>query len=133
MHPAAYDINVHPTKHEVRFRNGRDVHDFVFSALRRSLAADRPLSDWQPRHGPARQVSGTARHGLSAEPRSGDLSERPAGTGDSWARRTGTTTAAFGRLLGCVMDRYVVTATAESFTVIDACAAAGTPHAPGSR
>ena len=42
LDPAGIDVNVHPTKHEIRFRDSRGVHDFLFGTLSRALADVRP-------------------------------------------------------------------------------------------
>ncbi len=43
--PELVDVNAHPTKHEVRFRESRLVHDFVFRAIHNSIADQRPAQD----------------------------------------------------------------------------------------
>src|SRR5690606_8400398 len=40
--PGEVDVNAHPAKQELRFRESRGVHDFIFRAISRCLATTRP-------------------------------------------------------------------------------------------
>ena len=80
--PTLVDVNAHPQKLEVRFRESRRVHEFMFRTLERALAGTRPTAespgsaplDWltgsaAPREPRARRIRGASCCPTGSEPR----------------------------------------------------------------
>ena len=62
LDPVLVDVNVHPAKHEVRFREGRLVHDFLYRTLDDALSGTRAGGAGASAQAPGTGVQAVAAH-----------------------------------------------------------------------
>jgi DNA mismatch repair protein MutL len=67
LDPTMVDVNAHPQKLEVRFRDSRRIHDFLFRTVERALAGTRPTTE-SAGSAPLDWLTGSATYTQAAAP-----------------------------------------------------------------
>ena len=132
--PALVDVNAHPQKLEVRFRDSRQVHDFIFRAIERRLAETKPGSSTTP---PAYVGQGSVTRSLSFgvespgavwtmaemlrgahEPLPGDLAGAPANDPAPFAANE-SATRPLGEAIAQIHGVYILAQNEDGLVLVD--------------
>jgi DNA mismatch repair protein MutL len=135
LDPTEVDVNAHPQKLEVRFRDSRRIHDFLFRTVERALAGTRPSHesagsaplDWltgsatHPRRAAPTQASFRLPEGR-ASPRAGADVYRghvESGVRDSASGQDVDGSAPLGYAIAQLHGVYILTQTADGMVLVD--------------
>jgi DNA mismatch repair protein MutL len=136
LDPHQVDINVHPTKHEVRFRESRMVHDFIHRALSRALSEEQAeameepalaeIQHTMPATGEAVPAPTQRRQGfaVAARPSRSRVAEqvgfyRQAADAAAARRKPQKTEGPLGRAQVLLHERYLLTSAADGPLLVD--------------
>ncbi len=121
LDPAQVDVNAHPQKLEVRFRDGRGVHDFLFRSVERALAVAGAEPGAAPPVLPQALIGGEPPRFSAGLP----LGEpwavyaMPAAANGAAISEAPSADAPLGQAVAQIHGIYIVTQTAEGMALVD--------------
>jgi len=137
LEPARVDVNAHPAKQEVRFRDSRLVHDFVFRTVQEALAATTPgaatatlpiAGSYLPASAPGYRPAGLAPQQMPMDVAErvaayANLHMQPPAAGDPLHPAPGSGVPPLGYALAQLHGTYILAAAPEGLILVDTHAA----------
>jgi DNA mismatch repair protein MutL len=128
--PTAVDVNAHPAKAEVRFRDGRSIHDFLFRTVEAVLASGvmpQAVEEDGTRQTPVNWMSQRAQNALGLGPegvreltaRFGTLARPSPANGNGHSHDPSAETPPMGYALAQLLGAYVLAQDREGLIIVD--------------